>query len=150
MKNVISSVLSAIAIVILLFVTPAYYVGVIQTARAQSAALSYTRDLIDTVIDTRQLTTDTLEDYTLNMATTTEYYKFTITRKMRVVNPDPVEAGQTYSTYINVDDTSIYNQGDRIIVKVEPIGTNLFQSLSSSLIGLNVSAEGFTLVGRVR
>lgn len=150
MKNVIGTVLSAVAIIILLFVTPTYYLGIMQMAKSQSAALSYTRDLIDTVIDTRQMTQDMLEDYTLNMSSTTEFYKFTITRKMKCIMPDPVEEGQTYTTYITVDDISNFNQGDRIIINVEPVGSNLYQNLSASLMGMTISSEGFTLVGRVR
>ena len=150
MKNVISSVLSVIAIALLLFVTPQYYTGIIQWSKAQSEAIAYTRELIDTVIDTRQLTDDVLNDYTLNMASTTEYYKFTITRKVKCVMPDPKTPGQTYSTYINADDISQYNQGDRIIVEVEPVGVNTAQMISSSILGTSDISAGFRLAGRVR
>lgn len=150
MKNVISTVLSIIAIVLLLYVTPAYYTGAVQWAKSQSEALAYTRDLIDIVIDTRQLTEDVLNDYALNMSSTSEYFKYTIIRKVKCVMPDPVNPGKTYSTYIVVDDISQYNQGDRIIVKVEPVGTSIYQIISHSVLGFASVSDGFTLPGRVR
>ena len=150
MKNVVGSILSVIAIFLQLYVTPVYYTGAILWAKAQSEALSYTRDFIDSVIDTREVTTDMLNDYSLNMSSTTEYYKFEIIRKEKCIMPDPVHPGQTYSTYIVVDDLSQFNQGDKIIVEVKPVGNNLFMTLSVNLMKMPSIRDGFRLVGRVR
>ena len=150
MKNPIGTVIAIIAIFLLLFVTPNFYIGTIQWAKAQSEALSYTRNIVDEVIDTRELTQDMLDDYTLNMSSTTEYYKFEITRKIKCVMPDPVNAGKTYSTYIVVDNINEYNQGDKFIVDVEPVGVNSFQVLAASLMGMPELTDGFRLEGRVR
>lgn len=150
MKNVVGSTIAVIAIALLLFVTPQYYIGLTQWTRSQSEALSYTRELIDTVIDTRQLTEDMLNDYSLSLSSTTEYYKYTITRKVKCVMPDPKTPGQTYSTYIDVDDITQFNQGDRIIVEVKPVGVNSAQLISTALLGTTDVSDRFRLVGRVR
>lgn len=150
LKDILGSIFSIVTAILILFVGPMYDISIIQWARAESEAMAYTRNLIDEVIDTRQFTKDTYEDYSLNLASTSGYFDFTVTRKVKCVMPDPVNVGQTYTTYIVVDDISTYNQGDIFIVKVSAVGHNMFQTLSSSLLGLNLDSEGFTLAGRVR
>lgn len=150
MRDMVASVISVILITIMLFITPTYYIGIIEWARSQSEALTYTRNLIDEVIDTRELNEDTYNDYNLRMAAVDDYYDVKITRKVKCVMPDPVNAGQTYTTYIVVDDIERYNQGDIIIVEVNPISVNTFQAIASALLGMSDMTDGFTLCGRVR
>lgn len=150
MRNVVGYVISLVAIIIMLVITPNFYIGVTQWSRAQSEVLTYTRNLVDEVIDTRELRKDTLDDYFILIASTTELYDATITRKIKCVMPDPVNIGKTYTTYMTVDDVSSFNQGDIIVVKVEPIAPGVFQSLASSLLGMPSLVDGFTLSGRVR
>lgn len=150
LKDIVGVVLSVIMSVLLLVVSPMYYIGVIEWARSESEALAYTRNVIDEVIDTRELTDDMLADYNLNMASLSEYYTIEITRKVKVINPDPVHAGQTYTTYMIVDDNRHYNQGDIIIVDVKQIGSNTFQMLARGLMGMTILKDDITLCGRVR
>lgn len=150
MRNIVGNLLSVIAVFLLLYVTPLYYTGIVQWAKASSEALAYTRDLVDDVIDTRELTDDMLNDYAINMASTAEYYRYEIIRKEKCIMPDPVNAGQTYSTYIVVDDISKYNQGDKIIVRVDPVGSDMFQTLAVNIMHMTALKDGFVLPGRVR
>ncbi|MBQ2885838.1 MAG: hypothetical protein IJE43_19105 [Alphaproteobacteria bacterium] len=150
MKNPVGTIIAIMAIVYLIYVSPANDIGLIQWARSQSEALSYTRELIDGVIDTRLLTEDMLEDYALNMASASELYEFNITRKEKCIMPDPKHPGKTYTTYIVVDDISQYNQGDKIIVEVKPVGTNMYQKFSSAFSNTAALNKGFRLAGRVR
>ena len=91
-----------------------------------------------------------LNDYSLSLSSTTEYYKYTITRKVKCVMPDPKTPGQTYSTYIDADDITQFNQGDRIIVEVKPVGVNSAQMISTALLGTTDVSDRIRLVGRVR
>lgn len=150
MKNPISTIIAVIAIIYLAYITPMYSIGLIQWARSQSEALSYTRDLLDEVTDTRVLTEDMLEDYALNMASASELYKYEIIRKEKCIMPDPEHPGQTYTTYIVVDDISTYNQGDKIIIEVKPVGSNMYQVFSSAFSNTSTLNKGFRLAGRVR
>lgn len=150
MRNVVGNIIAVMAIFLLVYVTPLYYTGIVEWAKASVEALSYTRDLIDGVIDTRELTDDMLNDYAISMASTAEYYRYEVIRKEKCIMPDPITPGQTYSTYIVVDDISKFNQGDKVIVKVEPAGSNIFQTLSTRLMHMASIKDGFNLVGRVR
>lgn len=149
-KDIIGTVMSIILVFLMLMVTPLYYIGIIQWASSESAARAYTRNLVDEVIDTRELKVETLQDYNLSMASLSDYYNTTVMRQVKVVNPDPLNPGQTYSSYQVVDDIYNYNQGDLIVVKVEPLGKNMFQIIARSMLGLSMSPNGFTFPGRVR
>lgn len=150
MKDIISSILATILAVIMLGITPLYYVGIIQWTRSEIIALSETSNLIDEVIDTRELRESTLKEYNINLASTSEYYTAKITRQVRVINPDPLNKGKTYESYVTVDDISTFNQGDFIIVEVKAIGNGTAQVIAQSLLGLGLGDMDFTLAGRVR
>lgn len=149
-KDILGSVVSIIIAFILIGITPLYYTGIINWASAESRAIAYTRNLVDTVIDTRELTDSTLKEYNLNMASLSEYYVHTITREVKVTNPKPGTVDKTYSTYIAVDNNRVYDQGDIIIVEVQPVGDNVYRIIAQSLLGLRVPNDGFRLPGRVR
>jgi len=150
LKDIIGAAFAVISIFFLLVVTPNFYTGAVQWARSESEAIANTRNLIDEVIDTRELTEDTLADFNIKMAALSEYYTCEIIRKVKVINPDPLNPGQTYTTYIIVDDISQYNQGDLIVVNVEQIGGNMYQNLARKLMGSAVQSDTITLCGRVR
>ena len=150
MRNLASTVLSVLIAFVLLCIIPIFYVSIIQYARSTVIVLSETRNLIDNVIDTRKLSEDDLADFQIGITSTNAYYNATIMRKVRVVNPDPNNPGKTYTTFVVVDDIYNYNQGDRIIVKVEPIGQSLYQVLARAFLQILVEDESFTLAGRVR
>lgn len=150
MKNIFGSLIAVILAFFMLGVAPMYYIGIIQWQNSQSQALAYTRNVVDEVIDTKVLSDDVLDDYSINMASLSNSYNFTIYRKVKITNPDPVNAGQTYSTYVTVDDNRTYDQGDLIVIEVTPTGKNVAQSFAQSLLGLRSPSAGFTLPGRVR
>ncbi len=150
MKDIVSSVLGIFLAFILLGVTPLYYVGVIQWAQAETQAIAYTTNLVDEVIDTKQLNDQTLAEYNLKMASLSTYYTFTIERQIKVVNPDPMNPGSTYTTYIVDDNIREYDTGDLIVVSVRPAGLSFAQTIADNILGLSVPKNGFTLPGRVR
>lgn len=150
MKNIVGSLIAVFMAFMLLGVTPMYYEGIIIWQKSQSQALAYTRAVIDEVIDTKELREDTLEDYNLKMASLPNVYRTTIYRQSKITNPDPLNKGETYTTYVTVDDNRHYDQGDLIIIEVEPISDNLAQKFAKSLLGLYSPSSGFTLPGRVR
>lgn len=151
MRNaIIGTVICFILAVVCLVVTPMYYIGIIEWARSESEVLSDARNLIDEVIDTRRLTEDMLADFDLALAAKSSYYRATITREVKVINPDPANPGQTYTNYIVMDKMDEWTQGDLIIVDIENIGTNIFRSMARIMLGMNIMDSDIRLVGRVR
>lgn len=149
-SSIPGTVIGLILVVCMLIISPLYYVGIIEWAKSESEIMSDTSNLIDKVIDTRVLTDDMLADYNISVAAKAIKYRTVITRETKVVNPDPLNPGNTYTTYVLVDDTSIWKQGDIITITVEPISDSIYNRVSRSMLGLSVDSDGFTLSGRVR
>lgn len=151
MKDIIGNVTTIIAVGILLVIMPMYYTGIIQWSRSSVQVLAYTRNVIDEVIDTRNLSQDTLDDFALNLSSLSEQYSYKITRKALIIEPVPDKPGETYSVYTVTDDITKYNQGDLIIIDVEQIGTNTSLNFVRMFIDVTANEQNdFRLVGRVR
>ncbi len=148
-KDIIGNVVSAIMIVVMLFVTPMYYVGIIQWARDESQALAWTRAVVDEIIDSKELVDSTLEEYNIKMASLSTYYNTTITRQKKITNP-AYDGDGTYTSYVTVDDNRHYDQGDLVIIHVKQIGAPLYQAIARVLLGAQMPSDEFTIPGRVR
>lgn len=150
MENVVGRVIGIIILFLMLGITPLYYTSIIETARDQELIMNATQQLIDGVVDTGKLTQETLDSYYMTLASADGYYNATILHKIKMVNPDPSNAGSTYTAYVVVDDIYSYERGDEIIIKVDTLGESYYQKITRALIGLSVLKEGFSLAGRVR
>jgi len=150
MKDVVGSVLAIFLGFILLLVTPMYYFSIIQWAKAETVALTAARNLIDEVIDTKEMDDAALATFNMELAALSGYYTATVTRQVKVVNPDPLNPGETYTTYMTVDNNKEYDQGDFIIIEIEPLGVNISQTIARTLMGFQIPDNGVTLAGRVR
>lgn len=137
-------------IIITLVAVPLYMISLAHWAKSETEMMSETAELIDKVIDTRTLTEDMLADFNLDLASKELNYKATIYREVKVVNPDPTQAGKTYTAYVLADDITTWEQGDNIVVEVESVGESKFTTLAARLMGLHVGDSKFTLSGRVR
>lgn len=149
MKNMIASFLSIIMLFMLLCITPVYYWSIIDYAKTSTVLLASTRNVIDEVIDTRQLTDVTLEEFTLDLATVSGYYEADIVRKKMYINPGAAP-GKEYISYFVVDDNRVYDSGDKIQITVRPVADSYFEAISKTFMGLSLGSSKFTLVGRVR
>ena len=104
MKDIVGSVFALFVAFLLLALTPLYYISTIQWAKSETMILTSARNLIDEVIDTRKLDDAALKEFNLNIAANSEYYTTNIIRQVRAVNPDPLNPGSTYTSYVTVDD----------------------------------------------
>ena len=148
--NIPGMLLGAAIGLVLMGLFPLYQLSIYNQVAAQEQALAYARNLIDEVIDTRKLSEDTLEDFYLDMGSVSSNLSARIYRETRIINPDPLVPGKTYTTFMHSDDIHNYNQGDRFIVEVEQIGSSFMEKLAFLLMNLHVEGINFTLVGRVR
>lgn len=145
-----STMLNLILLILLCYVFPMMCVSVIQWARAEQEASFDTRTFIDKVIDTRQISEDMLSDYNLALASKSTYYVATIKREVKVTNPVPGNPGETYVTYMTVDNIDSWEQGDIITVEVEAVGLNYFQIIARSFFYMLFEDRSFTYSGRIR
>lgn len=144
------AVLLMLLTVLCLIVTPLYYISIIQYAKAENEMMSDVANVIDKVIDTRELTEDMLADLNIALAAKPMNYTLTITRETIVTNPDPSNPGSTYSVYVVADDIYNYRQGDIITIRVEMFGESMMTQIASKLLGLHLADYDYQIAGRVR
>lgn len=149
-QSVIGQVLLIILTVLNCIVMPIFNIGNHIWDATQHQMVTDTRNFIDEVIDTREITDVMMEDYNLRIAAKSSYYTVDIYREVRVINPDPANPGKTKTNYLMVEDNRHYNQGDLITVRVETVGLNLFQTISRSMLGISAYSDVIQHTGRVR
>jgi len=148
--SVVGLVLCVFVVLMGVVVLPMYGMAVHQHLKSETEMMSEVAEFIDEVRDTRVLTDDMIADFNLALAAKTNNYTATITRRIKVTNPDPLNPGEVRSTYMVTDNISTWEQGDIIIVEVESFGQTPFSVITSRLMGLNVGNSEFRLAGRVR
>lgn len=149
MKQIATVFITAIFAVILLFVVPTYYIGIIQWRDDMHIMQNETRDLVDRVIDSGELTTEMIDDYNLTIASCSMTFSYEIVHEVPVINPGSTEGAITTS-YVVSEDIYNWNTGDIITVKVKPTGYNLAQVLAISLIGSNYATQELPFAAMVR
>lgn len=107
-------------------------------------------NFIDEVVDSRQITDAMLKELNSNLASYGVTVDYEITHLKRDVNPDPLEPGSYYTSYIPVGDTVPWEKGDRISVRVRTVGYSTTQTLAHRLVGMFVSELDRTIVARIR
>ena len=113
------SVPSTIVLVILLvaglYVMPMYFVSIVQWRNDYENMYTYARELTDQIIDTRQFTETMEEDFNLAIASANNTFIGKVTREVKMVNPDPSNPGETYTSYMVIEQNREYKQGDFVI-----------------------------------
>lgn len=136
--------------IFLLIVIPVYGISCADWTRTQHQVLSEARNLVDEVIDSRELSASRLADFNLALAAQSVTFKSTIIREVKIVNPDPANPGRTYTTYLVTEDVNHYQQGDLITVKIEQIAPSNLEIISQRLLGIYPKSDDIILTGRVR
>lgn len=104
--------------------------------RADRVTYNEMANLMDKVKDTGQLTDADKSDFYLALATTGVIYEVTMTRKLKVVNPAQGSTGKIQTTYITLEDNSVYNQGDLFELKVRAVNYTGIQKVTAALLSI--------------
>lgn len=112
------------------------------------SVLNEMTNFIDKVTDNGRLTPADLADFQLGISSYGLAMDATISRYMKVVNPDG--AGGTYTSYVFSDDLTTWNTGDIIKVKVQAIGYSGGQWLQNRILRLTPAKFEQTLAGMIR
>lgn len=148
MRNSLTGLVMGIVILFLsLFVIPLYYIGCIQWRDDMNMVQNSTRNFIDKVIDTREMSEDTIADFNLALASCSSTFSYKVLHEEIVTNPNE---GGTVTTWIYTDNLEDWNSGDLITVEVKQVSQNFFQRISSMMIGLVYANKSCTMCGMVR
>lgn len=109
-----------------------------------------TTNFIDEVIDSRQITDAMIKEYNTRISSYGVTVDYDITHLKRSVNPDPLNPGEYYTSYVPVGESIPWEKGDRISVRVYTVGYSSAQTLAHKIIGLFIGELDRTLVARIR
>lgn len=127
-----------------------YVAGCHQYITSYHFMLNETRNFVDDVIDTKEITPQMLEDFNIALASSEVVYSAEIYRYIRTVNPDPVHSGQTITRWTMVDDSSKFNSGDRIQVVCTPVSVGAYQAIANTFLHLPMDRTTIIKTARVR
>ena len=106
-------------------------------------------DFLDSVCDGRVISEAEISALNARLSSYGMILDYDIHRYARTVNPD--YTGHDYVVdYVEVDDITTYNKGDKIIIHVYEVSNSSTISLSRKMVGLFVSDFDLTIAARVR
>lgn len=149
------SVVGNIVVVILLFIgmiiLPAYYIGIIQWRNDMNICQTAARNYVDMVIDERSITDRAESDLNLSIAACSGVYTYKVYREERIVNPTPGdESYQTTWVFVDINKDTKWRTGDLVTIVIEQKQPNIFQRLSTMLMGASWNNIDVRLSGMVR
>lgn len=150
MGDIFGKVFGALMAFVLLFMAPFTWATLSNEMVARRTIMNEMQSFIDQTIDSRKVTDEQLEELYLGVSGLGPIVDTEVTRYVKVVDPDPNNAGGIYTTYVLADDSKTFNQGDKVKIRVHAIGYTGTERLLRSTIGLWLPAIDYTFVGRVR
>lgn len=113
--------------------------------------ISDVTNFIDEVVDSRNVTDAMIDELNVKLASYGMSVDYEIKHYARSVNVDPLDGGESYYTnYIQVDDTSSYQKGDKISVRVFTTSYSATEALAHKLTGMFVKDLDTTITARIR
>lgn len=150
MQDVFGKVLGVMLAFILLFFAPFTMVTLSNEMVARRTIMNEMQTFIDEVIDTRAVTDSQLEELYLGISGLGPICDVEVSRYVRTVDPDPVNAGKIYTTYVYSENNTEYNQGDKVSLRVHAIGYTGAAKMLRPFIGAWVAPIDYTFTARVR
>lgn len=149
MNGFISKILGVVMCFVMIVMMLAN-VMVSDQVQARRSIVADVTNFIDEITDTGVLDEKHLADLYLACSTYGPVVDVQVLRYVRVVNPDPKNPGDTYTTYVGSDNIYQWNKGDLIKVKVTEVGPTGLASFLYNVFGLTMAPVDFSLAGRIR
>ena len=150
MSDIFGKVLGTMLAFILLFFAPFTMVTLSNEMVARRTIMNEMQSFIDEVIDTRAVTDKQLEDLYLGISGLGPICDVEVNRYVRVVDPDPINQGKIYTTYVYSENNKEYNQGDKVQLRVHAIGDTSAARILRPIIGAWIDPIDYTFTARVR
>lgn len=112
------------------------------------SVLNEMTNLIDKVGDNGRLSKQDLSSFYVNVSSHGMAMDATVSRYMKVVTPDG--ANGTVTSYMLVDDNTVWNKGDIIKVHVQALDYTSAQRMQNYLLRMNPPKFDQTLAGMIR
>ncbi len=147
-SSTVSTILTILVLFISLIVLPVYFQGVMEYRNDLNQAQTASRNLVDKVIDSRELSDAMIRDFNLELATCTTDYEYKIWREVKQTNP--TEDGGFHTQYVYSENLDEWHSGDIITIEVTQKNLSIFQRLSGVLMGSVYNKQSIRFAAMVR
>lgn len=148
MTDLINKILGVLLAFVLLAGAPLIINAMNRDLTVNRSVLNEMTNFIDKVTDNGRITETDLADFHLGISSYGMAMDATISRYMKVVNPDG--QGGTYTSYVFNDDLTTWNTGDIIKVQVQAIDYTGAQRIQNRILRLHPAKFDQTLAGMIR
>ena len=133
-------------------ILPIYYMSIIQYYKDVNRIMVAERNLIDYVIDNKQVADSVLSEFNITTAAVSTSVDVTITRETRVIDPSEDSPSKVDVKWVAVDwdKDTVWLQGDLITVNVKQDSSNIMQQISGIFLGSMYSNLDMPMTGMVR
>lgn len=133
-------------------ILPIYYMSIIQYYKDVNRIMVAERNLIDYVIDNKQVADSALSEFNITTAAVSTSVDVTITRETRVIDPSEDSPSKVDVKWVAVDwdKDTVWLQGDLITVNVKQDSSNIMQQISGIFLGSMYSNLDMPMTGMVR
>ena len=151
-NSIIGVVIGVLVLFVSLIVLPSYFIGIINWRTDMNKCQSAARNFVDMVIDNGQVSDRALSDLNLSVASCSSTFTYEYYREERVTNPDPNTAGEVIVEWVHtdVDKDTNWRTGDLVTIVITQTNPNMFQRVSSMLLGTSYNNMEIRLTGMVR
>lgn len=153
MKISIAGMVTQVVILFLgIVILPIYYMSIIQYYKDVNRIMVAERNLIDYVIDNKQVADSALSEFNLTTAAVSTSVDVTITRETRVIDPSDDSPSKVDVKWVAVDwdKDTVWLQGDLITVNVKQDSSNIMQQISGIFLGSMYNNLDMPMTGMVR
>lgn len=144
-NSIVGIIISVIILFISLIVLPTYFVGVIQWRGDMNTCQTAARNFVDMVIDNGQINERAVTDLNLSLGGCYSTFTYEIYREEKITNP----SGTSW-VYVDIEDDTVWRTGDIVTIEITQEGSNIFQRISSMLLGTSYQKVSVRLAGMVR
>ena len=150
------SIAGMVTQVVILFlgtvILPIYYMSIIQYYKDVNRIMVAERNLIDYVIDNKQVADSALSEFNITTAAVSTSVDVTITRETRIIDPSDDSPSKVDVKWVAVDwdKDTVWLQGDLITVNVKQDSSNIMQQISGIFLGSMYSNLDMPMTGMVR
>ena len=153
MKISIAGMVTQVVILFLgIVILPIYYMSIIQYYKDVNRIMVAERNLIDYVIDNKQVADSALSEFNITTAAVSTSVDVTITRETRIIDPSDDSPSKVDVKWVAVDwdKDTVWLQGDLITVNVKQDSSNIMQQISGIFLGSMYSNLDMPMTGMVR
>lgn len=151
MRDIPGKLLGIFLAVALMIIMPFVTVTVESSMIDRREIIMAVTDFIDEVVDSRNITDTMLAKLNTDISSHGILVDYEIEHYCRSVDPDPLNPGDYYTTFVkDVKDIHEFQKGDKISVHIFSTGYSAAETISHKLAGLFIPKLDETLTARIR